>query len=153
MAVLLKDLVPLVIDVKSDWRSVLLKNWNTIVRSLATRVRLEKVTHDMIIVGVYESHWMHELYLLSPVLIDSVNDFLGKPYIKQVRFKLVEEKTLPSHYKAREKQPHLKNGFMEREVTLTTNQKGALEKIADPQLRDALIGFWRKCQVLTYVKR
>ncbi len=147
MAVLLKDLVPRIVNGTNDWRAVLLKNWPTIVGSLATRVRLEKISQDMIIIGVYESHWMQELYLLSPVLIDSVNDFLGKPYIKQARFKLVEEKVAPTHFRAREKK-----NIVQREVVLTTAQKGALEKIMDPQLRDALIGFWGKCQSLSSSK-
>ncbi|MBA3751359.1 DUF721 domain-containing protein [Candidatus Dependentiae bacterium] len=141
MAVLLKDLVPLVMSAKDDWRASLLKNWNEIVGSLKTRIRLEKVTGDMIIIGVYESHWMQELYLLSSVLIDSVNDFLGKPYIKQIRFKLVEERTSPRF------NTYEKKKFVQREITLTNEQKKALEKITDFQLKNALIEFWGKCQI------
>ncbi len=141
MAVLLKDLVPLVMSAKDDWRASLLKNWNEIIGSLKTRIRLEKVTGDMIIIGVYESHWMQELYLLSSVLIDSVNDFLGKPYIKQIRFKLVEERTVPRF------NTYEKKKFVQREITLTTEQKKALEKITDFQLQNALVEFWGKCQI------
>lgn len=143
----LKDLVPLVVDAHTDWRILLLKNWDTIVGFLSTRTRLEKVTPTMIVVGVYESHWMQELYLLSPVLIDSINNFLGKPYIKQARFKLVEERTMPSHFKAPEKKR-----MVVGEIVLTRNQQRALDKISDPQMKEALIGFWGKCQVLSSCK-
>jgi hypothetical protein len=148
MAVLLKDLVPLIVDNKNDWRASLLKNWHQIIGSLATRVRLEKVTQDMVIVGVYESHWMQELYLLTPVMIDSINDFLGKPYIKQIRLKLVEDKEAPTRYK-----PRKKKDWVVPQVDLTTTQKGALDKITDPQLRDALVGFWMKCHAVAQVKK
>lgn len=149
MALLLKDLIPRIVESHDDWRLSLLKEWPTIVGSLATRVRLEKVTQDMIIVGVYESHWMQELYLLSPVLIDSVNKFLGNPYIKQVRFKLVEDKPLISPWRAREKSHHVNPP----KPTFNGAQQKALENISDPQLREALMGFWGKCQAFSLLKK
>ena len=92
MAALLRDLVPQILQHNDEWRLTLLRHWNTIIGTLQTRVRLEKIYDDTLIIGVYESHWMHELHLFSSVLIDSINRYLGHERIAHLRFKLVEEK-------------------------------------------------------------
>ena len=68
MAALLRDLVPQILQHNDEWRLTLLRHWNTIIGTLQTRVRLEKIYDDTLIIGVYESHWMHELHLFSRYL-------------------------------------------------------------------------------------
>ena len=48
-----------------DWRFKLIKQWPAIIGSLHEHVRLERVEKDVLILGVYDVHWMHELYALS----------------------------------------------------------------------------------------
>ncbi len=143
MAVLLKELVPSILGTRVDWRTSLLSQWDSLVGSLKTRVRLEKIQEDTLIIGVYESHWMQELYLLSDVLIDSINQFLGEPRIKQLRFKLVEERKFTSRKLTVRKRAN----FIIRStsVELTHEQSRALTQIPDGQLKDALIQFWARC--------
>jgi hypothetical protein len=99
MAVLVKQIVPRILRPKAEWHTVLLESWDAIVGSLKTRVRLEKIFEDTLIIGVHESHWMQELHLLSNVLIDSINQYLGERRVKQLRFKLVEPRKSFSHKK------------------------------------------------------
>lgn len=139
MAVLIKEIVPALFQQKQGWHTVLLAHWEEIVGSLKTRVRLEKIQDDTLIIGVYESHWMQELYLLSHLLIDTINQFLGESRIKKLHFKLVEE---------RKRTPKKIAAFVPKEkaeVVLTHAQKRALETIVDGQLKDALIQFWSRC--------
>lgn len=139
MAVLIKDIVPSFFQQKQGWHASLLANWDQIVGSLKTRVRLEKIQDDTLIIGVYESHWMQELYLLSQLLIDTINQFLGESRIKKLHFKLVEER------KRSEKKMAVHKPQLRQEVMLTIAQKRALEAIADAQLKEALIQFWSRC--------
>ncbi len=92
MAVALRDVIPLVLEKQHDWRVGLARDWHLIVGTLATRTCLEKIYDDTVIIGVYESHWMQELYLLSSDIKDSINSTLKVSRINHIRFKLVEEK-------------------------------------------------------------
>jgi hypothetical protein len=139
MAVLIKDIIPQLVSYNADWRIALLAQWQAIVGKLKTRIRLEKVYEDTLVIGVYESHWMQELYLLSSVLIDSINTFLGEPRIKHLRFKLVEEKKRITRGKKRAT-------FVKQAVlSLTEGQQSAIAHIEDEHLKKALIDFWSRC--------
>ena len=142
MAILIKEIVPSLLGSKLDWRTSLLVHWDMLVGSLKTRVCLEKIQDDMLVIGVYESHWMQELYLLSDVLIDSINQFLKEKRIKQLRFKLVEERKVPLKKNAlRAIRP--KSSAV---VSLTPDQIKALSIISDDELKDALVQFWVRCK-------
>lgn len=139
MAILVKDIIPQLIEQHADWRNVLFANWHSIMGNLQTKVRLEKIYGNTVIIGVYESHWMQELYLLSSVLIDSINSFLGEPRITHVRFTLVEEKKRAVAFK---KVVKIKKA---EAVILSLVQEKALSSIEDEQLKEALIEFWGRC--------
>lgn len=140
MALLIKEIVPHIFEKRSGWHTTLLSQWDSIVGSLTTRVRLEKIQGTTLTIGVYESHWMQELYLLSPLLLSSINQCLDEPHIKQLRFKLVEEK----------KRVQRKMGampvIMRPRIPLSAAQEQALSKISDEQLKESLIQFWSHCQ-------
>ena len=140
MVIQIKDLVSHVLVTKVDWHISLLQNWDTLVGALKTRVRLEKIQDDTLIIGVYEAHWMQELYLLSHVLLNSINTFLGTPHIKHLRFKLVEER--PKRPTRKPVHHSLKTTSV---ITLSLEQKNALESIDDVQLKEALVQFWAHC--------
>lgn len=141
MAVALKDVIPLVLEKQHDWRVALARDWHSIVGTLATRTCLEKIYDDTVMIGVYESHWMQELYLLSSDIKDSINRTLPVPRIKHIRFKLVEERTrtqrrlLPKKIKRPET------------VSLSSSQTQALARITDEGLKQALTDFWGRCTV------
>lgn len=140
MPILIKDIVPSLLNTQEEWQVALLKQWDSLVGSLKTRIRLEKIQEDTLIIGVYEVHWMQELYILSSVLIDSINQFLGEPRVKKLRFKLVEERKSRSKKKVDYK-PLKKIS----DVVLTQEQAKALKGIEDTQLKDALVQFWGRC--------
>lgn len=142
MPVALKQIIPAIFKNPVDWRLTLLNNWTTIVGGLQTRIRLEKIYEDTIVIGVYESHWMQELYLLSSLLIDKINEHLKEKRINHLRFKLVEEKKRILFAQSSQKKLIIK------EVQLTDLQKNALIEIKDEQLSSALITFWQRCQSL-----
>lgn len=140
MTLAVKHILNDLFNVEADWRLQLFSAWPTIVGSLQTRIRLEKIQDDTVIVGVYESHWMQELFLLSRVLVASINKHLKEPYIKHIRFKLIEDQRL-----------HAKKLITTQEkkelmvTTLAKNEYEALKNIDDIQLRTALQDYYLRC--------
>lgn len=123
-----------------QWKIQLLEQWSKIVGPLASNVTIEKIYEDAILLGVYDSCWMQELYLLSPTLLQTINQNLDQPRIKQVRFKLIAKKknnkkeTITSHSK--DDIPSIK---------LKKVEQVALQRIKDPHLRSVLEKFLIRC--------
>lgn len=138
MAMAVKDLIPKLLNQKLDWQLQLMQQWPSIVGSLQTRIRLEKFYDSTLVIGVYESHWMQELYLLSSVILDGVNDFLGERRIEAVRFVLVEERPKPVRWMHRAKQFH---AIQQNDCALSEKQTKALQDIRDEDLKIALMQF------------
>lgn len=134
MQTFLSSLLP-----KNDsWKIQLLSNWATIMGNLHTKVQLEKIYEDTLVLGVHNSSWLQELYLLSPMLLHTINQKLDQPRIKHLRFKqagkrLEELKTVEIKAKQR------------KEVILNMQEQTALNSMKDPQLRDALKAFLIRC--------
>ncbi len=139
MAVHIKNILAKIIE-KDDWRIDLMRRWDMVVGSLQTKVRLEKTYDDTAVIGVYESHWLQELYLLSDELCDSINNVIGQHKIKNIRFVLVEERERPKQVVQKPKKL-----VVPATVTLTDKQQKALKGIKDPELKDAMKVFWSRC--------
>jgi len=138
MATAIKNLLPDVFK-KKAWKCDLLRNWNHIMGPLCKKVRVEKILDDTLVLGVTNSCWMQELYLLSSLIIKTINQNLDKPRIKQIRFK----KT--GTYKKAQKP--IKKTLKKKTITprITIREKGALQHIKDPELADALESFLKRC--------
>ena len=125
---------------EQPWKIKLLRKWSQIMGPLANKVTIEKIYQESITLGVYDSCWMQELYLLSPTLLQTINQNLDQPRMKQVRFKLIGHKqdkkkksTIPKH---KDENPT---------ISLTIREQKALERITDPHLRSALESFLIRC--------
>ena len=139
MAMYLKELLHALINPHKNWKTDLLYRWHDIIGSLHSKVRIEKVYDDTLVLGVFHSCWMQELYLLSPLLMRTINEKLDQPYIKQIHFKHVGLKNL----KKNNCKPS--TAKKKKEVTLTKEDECTLAKVADPALRDALKAFRIRC--------
>lgn len=125
------------------WKLNLIKNWPEIIGSLHDKVSLQKINATSVVLGVYDSSWIQELYLLSKLILKKINSSLDKPRIETLRFQCVE-KTTRSTLKS--KNGITINQFSPTNFSLKPKESLALEKIRDPQLSDALQGFLKKCQ-------
>ena len=122
------------------WKLNLLEKWPEIVGPLASKVTIEKIYQESITLGVYDSCWMQELYLLSTTLLETINRNLDRPRIKQVRFKLIGKK---SEKKRKRTAPTHKDEPLT--ITLTQMEQKTLERITDPDLRAVLKSFLIRC--------
>ncbi len=140
------------------WKLNLIKNWPTIIGSLHDKVSLQKVNGTSVVLGVYDSSWIQELYLLSKLILKKINSHLDRPRIETLRFQCVETSTQSSDRrskatknsianKKKELQPKkLAESSQNKNVALKPEELQALKKIRDPQLSQALQGFLQKCQ-------
>lgn len=121
------------------WHRSLICDWNSIMGHLHTKVHLEKIDGTMLILGVYDACWMQELYLMSPLLIRTINKKLDGEYIKQVRFKKLGKRTALKPTQQKKIVAPL------RDVSFNTRELQALNRIEDAQLQAALKQFLIRC--------
>ncbi len=134
----LKDLLPSLIKKEEHWQYTLLQQWSSIIGNLSTHVCLEKIQNDTLILGVYDACWMQELYMLSGLLIDTINKNLDQPRIKHLRFKRIAPR-VPKQVTPLPSAPPSKP------VVLTQREQKALDGIQDAHLREALQLFLIRC--------
>lgn len=120
------------------WKLNLIKNWPTIIGSLHDKVSLQKITPKSIVLGVYDSSWIQELYLLSKLILKKINNQLDQQRIETLRFQCIEKKQT--------KQTTIKKSEHTKQFILKPQESAALQKIQDPELSKALQGFLQKCQ-------
>ncbi|HZW61372.1 MAG TPA: DciA family protein [Candidatus Babeliales bacterium] len=139
MAKQIKNFLPTLIKADDSWQIQLLSNWEKIIGNLKTRITLEKIAADTLFIGVFDACWMQELYLLSPILLNTINQNLDQPRIKHLRFKRAVAK------KQKQRAPDEQPKQVVSLPSLTTKEKTALATIKDPQLREALHQFLIRC--------
>lgn len=138
MATSLKDLLHTIIPHQTSWKVELQHNWKNIVGHLHEHVQLLKVYENALLLGVKDSSWLQEMYLLTPLLIETINKSLDKPYINKLHFKNVGDGEQTQQFGApqpKEKEPHPKRQFKQH---LTNFQQETLDRVEDPELRESL---------------
>lgn len=121
-----------------DWKIKLLTKWSDIIGPLAHQVTIVKIYDDTIMLGVYDSSWLQELYLLSPELLKTINQNLDQPRIKQLRFKQVGRNSKEQQQKTVPVESYIP-------IALTPREKMALNRIKNETLRTALQSFLMRC--------
>jgi hypothetical protein len=140
MAFSLQTLVAGMLGGDDDWRKRLVKEWPTMVGDLHTRMRFEKISHDVLVIGVYDIHWMHELYMMSPMILQAINEKLGGNFVAKIRFSVVNKT---------DRFRKVFDGASESyifEKPLAERQQKILSTVKDQQLQDALSKLWQRCR-------
>lgn len=135
----IKSLINNVLQANGNWKYQLLQSWSQIVGHLASRLCIEKIDNDVLILAVHNSSLMHELYLLSPILLKKINQTLDQQYIKRILFKQIGAQTS-------KKTVYQKRSVKKiTTVVLSDREKKALAYINDQQLKDVLYRFLVRC--------
>lgn len=124
----------------NKWELQLVQKWPTIIGDLQQHVHIEKMLGDTIILGVYDSSWLQELYMLSPLLLKNINKHLINHTIHNLRFK----QTIKKYTKRKEKSFH--SNQTEKPAKLSMHHEKVLTKIADDDLKTSLIRYLARCQ-------
>lgn len=125
---------------QGDWKRYLMANWRGIIGAIANHAYIEKIEGDTLTISVSDSTWLQELYLLSPILLNKVNQALDQPHLKKIRFKNKSNK-----YCFNERKPTEKTKPPQLSHTLTLREKHALKNIHDDELSQALQTFLMRC--------
>lgn len=129
----------LFVSVEQDWRLYLAQNWATVIGALHVRMRFEKIVGDMLVIGVYDVHWMQELHLLSVTIIRTINTKLGAEHVKKLRFVLVQRKDIRKTYSTE------KHSVVQKPFSLSSVHVQALSRIKQKELYDALKKYFERC--------
>lgn len=138
MAKALHDLIALCLP-QDSWRITLMREWPTLLGPLSNRVSIEAITDATLVLGVSDACLMQELYLLSPLIVTTVQKSIGNSYIKQVRLKRTE---IVTHQKLYTTSPR---SSVKKAVSLTRSEAHALESINDTELKEALRMYCIRC--------
>jgi len=139
MAYHIKQLLDNVLPVERDWKRHLLANWSKTIGNLYSKVTIEQIYEDSLVLGVYDSCWLQELYMLSSILIKQINATLDSPRIKQIRFKQIGIGVKKNMIIKKKERPLFKN------IELNMKEKEALQLIADPGLQKVLTSYLIRC--------
>lgn len=149
MALPLQSLVSSFLQSDTDWRKRLMQDWPTIVGELHTKMRLERIGQDAtLIVGVYDIHWMQELHMLSPLIMQTINDKLGSACIKKIRFIVADAATVGvvQNNVVPVAADQKKDKQKELMYSLTAEQQKTLAAIKDPALQVAIAKLWKRAK-------
>jgi len=135
----IKDLLPTILQNDDNWKFTLLNSWQEIFGTLSSKVHLEKIQEDTLILGVLDSCWLQELYLLSPILLKTINKTLDQPRIKHLRFKTIGIKKNKQQEQLKKKQGQ------QVEKELSAVEQKALKQLKDQQLSQALKNYLLRC--------
>ena len=128
-----------IVDPEKGWHITLISNWNSIIGPLHTKVQLEKIDGSTLVLGVFDSCWLQELYLLSPLLLKTINQNLDEPHVKQLRFKKI------ARIQKKEVKQKMQSAKKEVHVELSIVEKHALQNVSDAELKIALKNFLLRC--------
>jgi hypothetical protein len=117
---------------------ILIRDWGKIFGKLKNKIRLERAYKHTIVLGVTDSSWMHEMHLLSNILIDKINNHLEKPLVKHIKLQISEPK--------RKKPQPVKNKVELKTVKVSSKETLALKNISDKELAKELENFLIKCK-------
>lgn len=134
----INQLITAVLKKNNDWKIQLLRDWPTIIGHLHDKVSVEKVLDDTLILGVTDSCWLQELYMLSHVLLRTINQKLDQPRIKQLRFKKSGSKKIKKKTVKQQKKP-------QKAITLTSYELKKAAQCNDKHLGEALKKYLIRC--------
>jgi flagellar biogenesis protein FliO len=142
MAIPVKNILDTLLSQQNNWQLQLLNNWQQIMGTMQTKVQLLKIYEDTLVIGVLDSCWIQELYLLSPLLLKKINEKLDSPRIKHLRFK----SAAPPEKKVQKNS--LKRACLLKNIQMSPQEKEALASIKDEQLaavlQDYLLRIYRE---------
>jgi predicted nucleic acid-binding Zn ribbon protein len=121
------------------WQQQLFQHWPDAIGKLSRRMRIEYIRDNLLIIGVYDVHWMHELYMMTADIRDRINIYLGDDYVYKIQFKIAKKRRKPAVAENKQDVFHVERR------DLSETQKSKLQVIDDVGLAQALTSFWSRC--------
>lgn len=135
MAHHIKDSLASLLVKEVTWHTVISQQWHTIMGDLSNRMCVEKIQKNTLIIGVYDAGWLQELYYLSDMIKQKINDYLQAPHVHEIKFKATLRRKQMSSPVYEKKQ------FSLKKHPLSPLEQSALNRIEDTNLRSLLHEF------------
>ncbi|HWP57334.1 MAG TPA: DUF721 domain-containing protein [Candidatus Acidoferrales bacterium] len=104
--------------------------WNDTVGPIVARhAQPERIRNGTLFVGVTSSTWMNELQYVKDIIIDKLNEQLGREVVKNIFFVMGQQET---------PRPAPAGKPLARPPAPRAQATAELESIRDPEIRDAL---------------
>jgi hypothetical protein len=134
----------LLVRAQQDWQLKLRAEWATIMGDLSRRARLERINDTTVVIGVYDSHWMHELHALSRMMLQRMNSALSSAY--PPGFTLKSVRCVWVHAAAPRKRAVPTQVREHRAVKPSAQALKRVEKLSSTGLQDSLIAYYVRCK-------
>jgi hypothetical protein len=129
---------------QADWQIKLRAEWSTIMGDLSRRARLERINDTTVVIGVYDSHWMHELHALSRMMLQRINSALSSVY--PPGFTLKSVRCIWVHQKVFHKKNNSPLHAEVKKIKPSTQAIHHAEKLPTADLKDAMIAYYIRCK-------
>mgnify|MGYP000144444292 CR=1 FL=1 len=114
--------------------SLLLRSWKEIVgEPIAAQTQPYAIRNRILFVHVSHSVWIQQLQFFKPALLEKINQFLGEPLLREIRFKLGVIQERPSSPRTREWEGEKLNRRIKGEI------EQLLKKIKDEGVKRSLM--------------
>jgi predicted nucleic acid-binding Zn ribbon protein len=115
--------------------------WDRVVgRAIAEVTQPGRVRNRVLQIRVINSVWMQELQFHKPLMIQKLNEFLGDPFVQDLRFVLGEREEKLS--------PRAEEGRGKESRELAEEERERIEKevsrLPDPEMREVLFRLFAK---------
>ncbi|MCF7799614.1 DUF721 domain-containing protein [Candidatus Babeliales bacterium] len=127
------------------WKAKIFENWKTIIGNLNDKAKIERIEKNMLLIGVEHPAWAQELLFLSDFMKKRINNFLGKDYIKEIRFKVINFNKKISH--KTNKSEILNKTPDQVHLFLNNFEINTLLTIKDQELKKLLKEFCFRCKL------
>jgi hypothetical protein len=121
------------------WKLKLFGCWKSIIGNLQSKVRIEKIADDSITLGVMHATWAQELFLISPIIKNKINDALKEEKIKTIHFRIVP-------FGQKKEKLKLEKVLVIKEHNLSIIEHAHLEKLKNKELANVLGQFYIRCK-------
>lgn len=126
------------------WQVKLRADWQIIMGDLSKRARLERINGTTLVIGVYDSHWMHELHALSRMILARVNNALTADY--PADFMLTALRCVWVEQKAPRATKPMKVPEAPKKIRISQEIMHYADRVNSDELKQALLDFYVRCR-------
>jgi hypothetical protein len=123
---------------KYGWHYEFIKSWPTIARGLEEHMTIGKIQKDSVTLEVHDSSWLQEVHLLSPVILNRIQQFY--PVIQKIKVTKISRKRIE----------HKKEILSLNKIT--DQEKNVVKIVKDKDLAKALLNYYSICNTKTVNK-